>query len=135
MRFIIGLVILIMASGCSASGLEEYRDSAEHIVNELSCELQSCENQEQLQQHAPKLKKLFQKLVELVIDAREYQIKHPEEAEKMSIYGDRGASDRLLNELNRIYELEGGRQIVELSQKDALERLDAFESRFQKKYH
>jgi hypothetical protein len=70
--------------------------------------------------------------VGLIIEAREYQIKHPDEyvlsAEEAPF------SEELLFELKRLYtHIEGGREIIERAQKEALIRLDGFEKKLQKK--
>jgi hypothetical protein len=42
---------------------------------------------------------------------------------------DRALSEHLRRELNRIYGIEGGREIIEKCQEEALFRLDGFEKR------
>ncbi len=80
-------------------------------------------SREELIKVLPVLKKNFEEIVDLVIEARLYQADHPEDG---SLY-DGLQSEMLRGELRRVYTLEGGRETIELAQREALLRLDIFE--------
>lgn len=73
----------------------------------------------------PQLKKHFEELVDLMILARDFQENHPDEV--MPLLAENTISNLLEQELRRIYMIEGGREIIENAQQEALVRLDAFE--------
>lgn len=93
------------------------------IVKELTL----VHNKEQLVQASPRLRKHFKELVALMIKARKLQTGNPE----LSLVRDenRLQSEQLREELMRIYRFEGGRQLIEAAQKDALELLDIWDKK------
>ncbi|MGE5196714.1 MAG: hypothetical protein ACM3JI_05235, partial [Anaerolineae bacterium] len=95
----------------------------------LTSELKEINHREELIAATPKLKKKFNALVDLMIEARKFQKKHAEETllDSRQQNFEPIASEQLLMEIKRIYGIEGGRQIVESAQREALLRLDAFE--------
>ena len=66
-----------------------------------------------------------------MIEAKEYQKKHPDELPPESVV--HLSNDQLKDQLRRIYLIEGGREIVERAQQEALVRLDAYERTLAKK--
>jgi hypothetical protein len=70
-------------------------------------------------------------LVQLMVEAREYQLTLDQDAE--GALSDGRASDRLRSEMQRLYEIEGGRQLIEQAQAEALHKLDGYEKKGQKK--
>ena len=64
-----------------------------------------------------------------MIEARKFQEEEPFEPDTTNTL----VSDMLKEELKRIYKLEGGREVIEKAQKEALIRLDAFERSLKKK--
>ena len=115
--------ILAMLCACSPSSLEDFHYAGESICKELAGELKGIETHEQLVKEYPKIKSYFDKLVSLIIQARKFQKEHEED---MPVMGS-SASNTLLCELKRIYEIDGGRDIIEKAQKEALIKLDISE--------
>ena len=90
-------------------------------------ELRKIDNREQLARAQPLLKKYFEDFVTLMIRAREFQEKHFDINNELSIASESSISSQLEEQLRRIYALEGGRELIERAQQEALVRLDAFE--------
>lgn len=111
--------------GCSPSSLEDFHYEGESRCRALIKELHNIHDRDELARVAPVLKKHFEELVALMIHAREFQESHPDEP--LPALSEGGTSSLLEEELRRIYALEGGREIVEGAQHEALVRLDAFE--------
>lgn len=113
-------------SGCSPNSLEDFHCEGEARCRVLVKELQKIRSREQLASSAPMLKKHFEDLVLLMIQAREYQETHCEE-DSAALVSENEVSTVLEEELRRIYAIEGGREVIERAQQEALVRLDAFE--------
>jgi hypothetical protein len=75
----------------------------------------------------PKLKKRYEEFTDLMIAAKEYQLNHPEEELLELNMADSDSNEILFSELKRIYAMEGGREMLERAQREALIRLDAAE--------
>ena len=99
------------------------------ISKKLSTELSHIHTREDLVTSSSKLKRQFDELVDTIIAAREYQQKHSDIDMQDISRSNHLASDALREELNRVYRIEGCRQIIEKCQENALNRLDAFEKR------
>ena len=65
-------------------------------------------------------------LTEVIIQAQEYKDRYPEAESTLAHNKEQSISDQLRIELNRILRMEGGREVIEKAQEDALNRLDAF---------
>jgi len=111
--------------GCSPSSLEEYHYEGQTLSKKLLNELKSIESREDLERAVPYLKKQFESLVDLMIEARNFQEKYPEEYFDEPEYAV-SLDDELLEEIKRIYQLEKGRVLIEKAQRESLLRLDAF---------
>lgn len=114
-------------SSCSPNSLEEFRYEGESRCKELIETLQKIHNRDELVRAEPLLKKKFEDLVNLMIRAREFQENHPDEEPSLPLSSENIRSAQLEEELRRIYALEGGREIIERAQQEALVRLDAAE--------
>lgn len=117
------LFLLLLLAGCAPSSLEDYQREGEALSRKLTADLQKIYTREELAKAVPHLEKQFEKMIDLIIEARLFQIDHPEDA---SLY-DGFESDALRDQLQRIYTIEGGRETIEKAQHEALIRLDAFE--------
>jgi hypothetical protein len=118
---------LSMLTSCSPSSLEDFHYEGQSRCRALIADLQKIHNREQMSRAAPVLKKHFEDLVTLMIHAREFQEEHPDEAAPVILFSESTVSALLEEELRRIYAMEGGREMVERAQHEALVRLDAFE--------
>jgi len=125
-------VIIVMAcflQGCSPSSLEDFRQEGQSVERALIKEMQKIHSREQLVAAQPRLSWLFEKLVKVIIEGRDWRDNHPLMEEFPLSNADKRLSDVLRAELIRLYQLEGGRDLVEQCQRKALNRLDAFEQR------
>lgn len=128
MKLIFQLFILIfLLTSCGYRSLEDFREDGEWTTRELIAELQSVHDREELIKKLPKLKKLFNELSDIMIAARQYQEKHPSEEEPPFTKRQQATSERLRQELNRIYLIDEGRELIEKAEDEALNKLDAFE--------
>lgn len=121
------IFITLLAAACSPSSLDDFKKEGEAVSKSLVVILQKIETREDLTNASPKLKKKFEELVDLMIAARKYQILHPEEESFNILEYELPSNEDLITELKRIYSIEGGREIIEDTQREALLRLDAFE--------
>jgi hypothetical protein len=113
--------------GCSPNSLEDFHHEGEAVVRQLTEDLRAIQSREDLQSAFSLLQRRFDTLVSLMIEARKYQGGHSEEDfQEISLPCD----GELLKEMQRLYRLEGGREIIERAQREALLRLDAFERAF-----
>jgi hypothetical protein len=119
------LLFCVGLSSCSPNGLSDFQCEGEERCRALTEELAQIQDRETLLRTAPSLKKKFNELVTLMIQAREFQEKHPDAESAFSTAS--SASYKLQQELSRIYSIEGGREVIEGAQQEALVRLDAFE--------
>ncbi|HSX03631.1 MAG TPA: hypothetical protein VLG76_02765 [Rhabdochlamydiaceae bacterium] len=122
---------MLLIYGCSPDSLDNYQKEGQLFCRHLAKDLKKIHTREELVKSELLIKKKFDELVELIIDARQYQMKHPDE---YVVAGEENPfSDELLFELKRIYgNIEGGREIIERAQKEALIRLDGFEKKLEK---
>jgi hypothetical protein len=122
------LIILLISFSCNSRSLDDYREEGQAISLNITTELREIHTREDLVAINGKLKRLFDDLVDTIIAAREYQQKHlgTEYSGQEASQNDQSISDDLRAELNRIYQIEGARQIIEKAQEPALNRLDAF---------
>jgi len=132
-KLLIPMAIFLMSllCGCSPNSLEDFHYEGESRCRALIQDLQKIHNREELTKAIPTLKKSFEELVTLMIHAREFQENHPDE--NTSAAYESAASTLLAEELRRIYAMEGGREVIEHVQQEALVRLDAFEKACAKK--
>jgi hypothetical protein len=124
---------LLLLCSCSPNSSEEFQREGETHCSMLAADLQKIENREQLLLAEPVLKKHFERLIDLMIEAKQFQQKRFEDIPTEIPCEENAAEASLENELRRIYAIEGGREIVERAQQEALVRLDAFERALEKK--
>ncbi len=125
-------VLFIWLSSCSPHSLEDYQQEARLIIRALTKELQVIEYPEQLLKSEPEIRKKFNQLVDVMIQAREYQQERGlESPDQGGISPDWNES--LKKELRRIYQLERGRECIERASQEALIRLDAYERQLKKR--
>ena len=118
-------VIAIMLSACAPSSMEEFRREGEAISRNFTLQLQKVETREDLVEMLPKIKKCYEEIVDLMIDLSAFKERHFGEAVDAWYASDQLASETLMIEMQRIYRLEGGKELMEDAQKESLFRLDA----------
>lgn len=128
-KFTYFLWFLLVLSSCGSRSLDDFEEEGEGVMRSLIQELRSIRTRDQLIASTQRLKPLFERLVTIMIAAEENRYVHPE-GEFSGPNHD--LSDQLRIELNRLYCMEGGRQIIEKCQEKALLRLDAFEKQHRK---
>jgi hypothetical protein len=121
-------IIFLLFTACSPNSMEDFQYEGEAICRDLTQELKKIQTREELAKAVPKLKGKFEALVDLMIEARQFQEIAEEEWTPLATE----SNDALLVELKRIYKLEAGRETIEKAQSEALLRLDAFERSLQK---
>ncbi len=131
MKWVLGFLLLFCS--CSPNSSEEFHREGRQRCRALIQDLGKIENREQLLRAEPQLKKHFESLVTLMIEAREFQQKHLDAIEGDSAIEENEIDVRLEEELRRIYAIEGGREVVEKVQHEGLVRLDAYERALVKK--
>lgn len=123
--FLILFISLIVFASCGSPSLEESREEAQGVTRSLVKELQAIHSRAEVIERLPKLKKLFNRLVDVLITAHELKNKQKVDAPLLA-NEDLLLSDSLRGELSRVYGIEGARNLIEKAQQDALYRLDAF---------
>lgn len=87
-------------------------------MKELLLQLENIHTANELLDREIILQKQFEKLADLIIEARKLQVDNIDNEE---------LSNSLQKSLQRIYEIDGGQEIVEHLQSSALQRLNRFE--------
>lgn len=122
------IFILFFFSSCSESTLEDYRESGRSNTKTLIKKLEKVHTIQDLILQEKSLENLFFNLSELMVKARQnHQELLPLEKEDLIL------SDKLRNELNRIFLIPGGKKILESCQEKALTHLSIFEKQIEKK--
>ena len=121
MRSMRSIFFLLLFAACSSSTVEDFQDEGDAIQRSLVKEMHSVHSLEDLKDAVPRLRHRFNKLVDVVIEARQ-SLPNVEAAPTYS-----GWSASLRSEMLRIYAWEGARDVMEIAQREALTRLDAFE--------
>lgn len=127
------LISLLLVCGCSPSSSEEFRREGSARCQALIRDLEKIENHEQLLSAELQLKKHFESLVSLMVEAAEFQQKNLDSPDVEGATEERGVDEKLQEELRRIYTIEGGREVIERCQQEGLVRLDAYERALVKK--
>ncbi len=121
MRLFFCLFLFLTAAGCSFSSLEDFHHEGESRCRKLINELQQIHTSEELLRAEDVLKKHFESLVDLMIEAKRFQLDHEDAEYAADIQHLVG--NMLKEELRRIYAMEGGRAVIERAQHEALVRL------------
>jgi hypothetical protein len=111
MKYTIAIGFFLL-TGCAS--FDDLRYEGELETRKLTAELRAVETKEDLQKAVPRLKKRFNKMADLLIAAREFSCEERESSE---------SSEELFIELARLYELAGGKELIESAQMDAIDRL------------
>jgi|SRR5579872_330670 len=115
MRIFVWLVLICLVS-CAPATWEEFRLEGEAETRKFAAELRKIETQEELVKALPKIKKRFNMIADLLV---KISGKTPVRETEPSL-----ASDALFMEMARIYEMPGGRELIESCQSEAVRKLD-----------
>ena len=121
------LVIAVVLGSCSPHSSEEFQTEGEVLCRSLIETLQPIDSSEKLLSAEPVLKKKFESLVALMIEASTFVQKHPDSWDEGSSQKVSLISVTLKEQLHRIYSIEGGREVIERAQQESLVKLDAYE--------
>lgn len=124
MRFTLAFLLILTA--CSPSSIDDFKQEGEARCRRLVRLLESVQDHEDLLKKEPDLKKEFTKLIDLVIEARTYQLENPEQVPALE---ESPLSDDLKEQMIRVYHIDGGREIMERAQREPLLKLDSFEKK------
>lgn len=119
------LFVLLILTGCGPSTPEEYRSEGESILRHLQSDLNKVESLVDLKVRAPRIKKKFTELTELMIRIKKTQLTYPADwvQQPLNTY----LSDQLKTEFIRIYQIDGCQKLMEDLQRESLHRLDRCE--------
>ena len=106
---------LFLAS-CGPASFEDLRWEGEAQTKNLRVELGKIGTKEELQKAVPRLRKRFNQIADLLIEAKKFS----HHSANPSL-----ASEELFVELARLYELPGGRELIEMAQSEAVQKLQA----------
>lgn len=129
-------IFIVISTACSSHSLEDFREEGEGISRSILSELKTVHSRKDLLEARPRLTKLFNDLVDIMIAAQEFRQNHAQ-AEILPISKEgQILNDQLQTEFVRIYSnIEGGRELIEKCQEDALNSLDAHNKRAANKAH
>ncbi len=105
----------VFLCGCGPSSLSEYRREGESVALQMTKDLHQVETVGQLEALSPKIKKKLNKLTDLMIASQKYSA----DLQQSETYG----SQLLKKELQRIYEMDGGRECFESICGEALQKI------------
>jgi hypothetical protein len=115
---------ILFLSGCAPSSPEEYCFEGEGAIRKIVEECKKVHSKEDLLLERPKIKRNLMRLTDLMIAAKKFQMKNPEEEVTLNL--SQAPSNQLKEEFLRIYKIEGCREIMEEMERESLHKLDAF---------
>lgn len=120
------LIFLLLFSSCSPTTSSDYQTQACVVMKNFVKDLKKINDPKQLKKKQQILKKHFNRLTSLMIDYRTFLDKQPEIVQEESLKMQKRAYE-LKCELYRIYQLDGGLDLIEEIQKDSYLKLSLFE--------
>jgi hypothetical protein len=123
MKFFLAILSCLFLYGCSSHTLADYQEEGKSILYSITQQLQKIHTREQLITAGPELQKQFNQLVDVMLAAEAFKQKS-KNLEEIEITVNHELSDLLRIEINRLYQIEGGRALIEKSQESALHRLE-----------
>lgn len=118
-------LLLFVQFACSSFSGHDFKRQGERITRDLVLRLELINDREELFQALPHLKQLFDELAVLIIKAKKAD--EANKTKKNAYRVDPLWSRRLREEFERIYQMDGGRDLMEVAQGNALEKLNTFE--------
>ncbi|CCB88475.1 hypothetical protein [Simkania negevensis] len=128
MKKSIFLFLFFISIGCSPSTVTDCRREAKGVIKSLTADLKEIQTREDLLDKEEKISRKVQILVDLMIRLKKLQ----ERGAVIPDEEDHTDSDDLMQEMKRIYTIEGGRVIFERFEREALLTLDAYDQRRKK---
>lgn len=124
------ILLLITTFSCKNRSLESFREEGESITRSLIKELSCIHTKQELIAASPQLKKLFNRLIRVIIAARQTHTT-PSPLIKLN----HELSDELRTQIKRICLIDGAASLLEKCQQEALLQLDAYEKKRVKTRH
>lgn len=87
-------------------------------------ELQLIHSRDDLPLHAHQLQELFNALADIIVRAEEYKRQHSNAESTPISVKEQAVSEELRRQLNRILRMDGGREVIEKAQENALKKLE-----------
>ena len=112
MKLILFLLVLL---GCAPANISDLRYEGEAEVRKLVSDLKKIETKDELQKAVPKIKKRFNKIAQVLVEIRPFLDSATEEPLP--------SSELLFIQLARLYEIPGGRELIENAQREAIRRM------------
>ena len=129
--FLFLTILIFFTTSCGPRSLNDFRQEGEGIAEDIVKELKQIHSTEEFPQHSIRLKKLFNKLVDVIIAAHEY--KNTYSSANLDVDSSNyTASESLREQFVRIFKMEGGQEKLEKCEQEALNRLDAYEKELKK---
>lgn len=125
LKFVI-LFLFLLVTACSPTTSEDFQLQAAEIMERFVKETKKINDPFELKQKENLLKKHFNRLGVVMIKYRKFIEMHPENGYEPSSTLHKAALE-LKTELYRLYELDGGQNIIEEAQKEAYLKLTLFE--------
>jgi len=124
---------LVFLCSCGPRSMDDYRHEGRESIRSLTTQLRNIQSRQDLVRAAPQLKAGFNRMVDLMIAAREYYESHhgagiPELTEEDQEY-----SQELRLEIDRIMRIEGADKLMAKYQEEAHHRLHLFQTRLEGK--
>lgn len=117
------LIFFLLFLGCSHSSLEEVNREASEKMSSIAQDLKAVNKKEDLVKILPSLCKKFEKLTDLIILADSFS-----SDSYKGVRNPHKGSEMLLEELKRIYQLHGGRELIEKAQLKGLKKLEKYQN-------
>lgn len=123
------LILISFFVSCSRGCIEDFQLDAKKDIKKIVKVLSSIQTKEELIKEGPRLKKIMNHLVDLMIEAKEFDSSDPQ-----LIHSDYSSSNELKEALEHLYKIEGARPLFEEIQRDSLHRLDLFAKKYESIY-
>ena len=115
------LSVLLLTS-CAGGSNKNYAERGQALCDQLAKELSEITTKEELVSAAPQIEKRYTQIVNLMTEAKIEKEKRPHAFPDNQMPS--ASSQRLREELERVYEIEGGRRFNDKHTREALYRLD-----------
>ena len=123
------LLTAILLTSCQPNSEDDFKQETKSICNHISSKLSSVKNLDDLKKSKPSLKQSFDDLVELLIQAKRFEMENGWSRSSPLTSEQAKAQDQLISELNRVLQIDGAQDLIEDIQREPLEKLDSFDQK------
>lgn len=124
MRWLLPLFLLLLL-GCGPRSPQDCRSRGENLMRKLIKEMEQIQTREELIAHSPRLRLLFEQVADLMLKAEKNLNSQQLGWESLGwepSTTNQALNERLRQELIRVYEIPGGRELIEQAQEPALNK-------------